>query len=130
MGTKRPRGGALLVAAVCLGTLPGICWAQAADNTSINKRDTAPQALTADQQAETPQDRKLTQQIRRAIVTDKALSTYAHNVKIVAVGGMVTLKGPVRSAEEKQAVAEKAAQIAGPANIKNEMDIAPKKTSK
>ena len=130
MGTKRPLGVALLVAAVGLGNLPGICWAQAADNTSINKRDNAPQALTADQQAETLQDRKLTQQIRRAIVKDKSLSTYAHNVKIVAVGGMVTLKGPVRSAEEKQAVQEIAAQIAGSEKIKNEMDIAPKTTRK
>ena len=130
MGTKRPLGVALLVAAVCLGNLPGICWAQAADNTSINKRDNSPKALTADQQAETPQDRKLTQQIRRALVKDKSLSTYAHNVKIVAVGGMVTLKGPVRSAEEKQAVQEIAAQIAGSEKIKNEMDIAPKTTRK
>jgi len=130
MGTKIPLGIVLLVAAVCLGNLPGTCWAQAADNTSINKRDVSPKALTADQQAETQQDRKLTQQIRRAIVKDKSLSTYAHNLKIVTVGGMVTLKGPVRSAEEKQAVEEMAAQIAGPEKIKNEMDIAPKTTRK
>lgn len=130
MGTKIPLGVGLLVAAVCLGSLPGICWAQAADNTSINKRDNSPKELTADQQGETQQDRKLTQQIRRAIVEDKSLSTYAHNVKIVAVDGMVTLKGPVRSAEEKQAIEKKAAQIAGPEKIKNEMDIAPKTTRK
>ena len=130
MGTKRPLGVAVLVAALCLGTLPGSCWAQAADNTSLNKRDTAPQARTADQQAETDQDRKLTQQIRRAIVTDKSLSTYAHNVKIVAVGGKVTLKGPVRSEEEKRTIEAKAAQIAGPENVKNEIGIAPKTTSK
>jgi len=130
MGTKIPLGVALLAATVCLGNLPGTCWAQAADNTSINKRDNAPQALTADQQAETKQDRKLTQQIRRAIVKDKSLATYAHNVKIVAVGGMVTLKGPVRSEEEKRTIEEKAAQIAGNGNVKNEIGIAPKKTSK
>ncbi len=130
MGTKRPLGMALLVAAVCLGNLPGICWAQAADNTSVNKRDSSPKALTADQQAETQQDRELTRKIRRAIVKDKSLSTYAHNVKIITVSGMVTLKGPVRSEEEKRAVEEKAAQIAGPEKMKSEMDIAPTKTRK
>jgi hyperosmotically inducible periplasmic protein len=130
MGTKIPLGVALLVAAVCLGNLPGICWAQAADNTSINKRDNSPKARTADQQAETQQDRKLTQKIRRAIVADKSLSTYAHNVKIITVDGMVTLKGPVRSEEEKRTVEEKAAEIAGKGNIKSEIGIAAKKTTR
>jgi len=51
-------------------------------------------------------------------------------VKIITVGGMVTLKGPVRSEEEKMAVEEKAAGIVGNANIKSEIDIAPKKTGK
>lgn len=120
----------LVVAATFLVNVPGACLAQSADNTEINKRDQSQEELTAGQQGETKQDREITQKIRRAIVTDKSLSTNAHNVKIITVGGMVTLKGPVRSEEEKRAVEEKAAQIAGNGNIKSEIGIAPKKTRK
>ena len=120
----------LVVAATFLVNVPGACLAQSADNTEINKRDQSQEELTAGQQGETKQDREITQKIRRAIVTDKSLSTNAHNVKIITVGGMVTLKGPVRSKEEKRAVEKKAAQIAGNANIKSEIGIAPKKTQK
>jgi osmotically-inducible protein OsmY len=104
--------------------------AQPADNTKINQRDRSQKELTADQQGETKQDREITQKIRRAIVNDKSLSTYAHNVKIITVGGMVTLKGPVKSEEEKRAIEEKATQIAGNEKIKSEIDIATKKTRK
>ena len=116
--------------AVFIVNIPGACFAQPADNTKINQRDRSPQELTADQQGETKQDREITQKIRRALVNDKSLSTYAHNVKIITVGGMVTLKGPVKSEEEKRAVEEKAVQIAGNDKIKSELDIAPKKTRK
>ena len=116
--------------AVFIVNIPGACLAQPADNTKINQRDRSQKELTADQQGETKQDREITQKIRRAIVNDKLLSTYANNVKIITVGGMVTLKGPVRSEEEKRAIEEKAAQIAGNDKIKSEIDIAPKKTRK
>ena len=118
----------LVVAAVFLVNVP--CWAQAADNTGINKRDQSQKERTAGQQGETKPDREITQKIRRAIVTDKSLSTYAHNVKIITVDGMVTLKGPVRSEEEQRTIEEKAAQKAGNGNIKSEIGIAPKKTRK
>jgi len=120
----------LVVAALFLVNIPGACWAQAADNTGINTRDQSQKERTAGQQGETKPDREITQKIRRAIVTDKSLSTYAHNVKIITVDGMVTLKGPVRSEEEKRTVEEKAAQIAGKDNVKSQIGIAPKKTGK
>ena len=68
-----------------------------ADNTKVNERDREKGAVTADQQKENASDRDLTQKIRHALMQDKSLSTYAHNVKVVAQGGQVTLKGPVRS---------------------------------
>ena len=68
-----------------------------ADNTKVNKRDRAKGATTADQQKENTSDREITQKIRRALMDDKTLSTYAHNVKVVAQDGQVTLKGPVRT---------------------------------
>jgi osmotically-inducible protein OsmY len=117
----------LFVSVLFLVNIPGACLAQSSDNTEINKRDRSEKELTADQQGETKQDREITQKIRLAIVKDKSLSTYAHNMKIITVGGMVTLKGPVRSEEEKRAIEEIAAQIAGNGKIMSEIDIAPNK---
>ena len=115
----------LFVSALFFVTVPGACLAQPADNTKTNERDRSPNELTADQQKETKQDREMTQKIRRAIVKDKSLSTNAHNVKIITVRGMVTLKGPVRSEEEKRTIEGIAGQIAGKDKITSEISIAP-----
>jgi osmotically-inducible protein OsmY len=72
-------------------------------------------------------DRDLAKQIRRDIVKDDSLSTYAHNVKVIVQNGTVTLKGPVRSEEEKQAVESKATAIAGDGKVTNQLAVAPKK---
>jgi osmotically-inducible protein OsmY len=99
--------------------------AQAApDNTAKNQRDRNKAELTADQQKENKTDRELARQIRQSLVKDKSLSTYAHNIKVIAQNGEVTLKGPVKSAEEKQAIEAKAAEVAGgPDKIKSEIEV-------
>lgn len=94
-----------------------------ADNTKLNQRDRNASEPTADQQKSNQSDRDITQQVRKAIMADKALSTYAHNVKVITQNGMVTLKGPVRSEEEKRAIEAKAAEVAGSDKITNEMDV-------
>ena len=101
-----------------------------ADNTKVNTRDRAKGAVTADQQKENAGDRELTQKIRRALMQDKTLSSYAHNVKIVAQGGQVTLKGPVRTEDEKRTVETKAAEVAGAGHVINQMSVAPVKGTK
>jgi hyperosmotically inducible periplasmic protein len=95
------------------------------DNTKVNDRDRNRAEPTADQQKETRTDRDITRDIRRAIVQDKSLSTYAHNVKIISQNGMVTLKGPVRSEEEKAAVEAKAAEIAGKDKVTSQLEVKP-----
>jgi len=94
-----------------------------ADNTRMNQRDRDASQPTADQQKENRSDRDITQQVRRAIVKDKSLSTYAHNVKIITQNGQVTLKGPVRSEEEKRAIEAKAAEVAGDSKVTSELDV-------
>jgi len=96
------------------------------DNTQMNQRDRQPGEPTADQQKENTSDRDLAKQIRQSFVHDKSLSTYAHNVKVIAQGGKVTLKGPVHSEEEKNALAAKAAEIAGASNVDNQLDVVTK----
>jgi len=98
---------------------------QAPDNTKNNQRDrTQP---TADQQKGTETDIKNTREIRRAITQDKNLSTYAKNIKIVTQNGNVTLRGPVRSEEDKKAIEAKANEVAGATHVKSEIEIATKR---
>jgi osmotically-inducible protein OsmY len=94
-----------------------------ADNTKMNQRDRNGYEATADQQKSNRSDRDITQQVRKAIVDDKSLSTYAHNVKVITQNGMVTLKGPVRSEEEKKSIEAKAAEVAGADKVTNQMDV-------
>jgi hyperosmotically inducible protein len=96
------------------------------DNTKVNKRDRGGTTSTADSQKNNLSDRELTQQIRKALMADKSLSTYAHNVKIISQNGTVTLKGPVRSEEEKKTIVAKAADIAGGASkITDDLSVKP-----
>lgn len=132
MSKHRFRSSVLAFIVTCGAAIPvGSAFAQTPpDNTKVNRRDRAKGAVTADQQKENAGDRDLTQKIRRAVMADKSLSTYAHNVKIVAQGGQVTLKGPVRTAEEKQSVEAKAVEVAGAGHVTNQMSIAPSKSAK
>lgn len=99
--------------------------ATSADNTKVNTRDRADGSPTADQQKENQSDREITRQIRQAVVKDESLSTYAHNVKIITQNGEVTLKGPVRSEDEKRTIEAKAAEVAGENKVVNQLDIKP-----
>jgi hyperosmotically inducible protein len=94
------------------------------DNTKVNKRDQDPSRPTAGQQKENRPDREITRQIRRSITQDKDLSTYARNIKIITQNGNVTLRGPVRSVEEKKNIEAKANGIAGADHVKSEIQIA------
>jgi hyperosmotically inducible periplasmic protein len=95
----------------------------APDNTKTNQRDRSDNAVTADQQKENRSDRELARQIRRAIVKDKSLSTYAHNVKIITQDGQVTLKGPVRSEDEKRTIEAKATEVAGENKVTSQLNV-------
>ncbi len=94
------------------------------DNTRKNKDQAPP---TADQQKMNPADRAITQKIRKSIHEDQSLSTYAHNIKIITQDGKVTLRGPVRSEDEKTSLQAKAAAVAGEENVINQLEIAPSK---
>ena len=97
----------------------------APDNSKTNQGDASQGAITADQQKMNPADRETSRQIRSAIVKDKTLSTYSHNIKIITQNGKVTLKGPVRSDDEKVNIEAKAAAVAGADNVTDRLTIAP-----
>ncbi|MDP8988581.1 MAG: BON domain-containing protein [Acidobacteriota bacterium] len=95
------------------------------DNTKVNKGDVKPGAVTADQQKTNAGDQDVTKRIRRSIMADKSLSTYAHNVKIITQNGAVTLKGPVKTDSEKQSVVAKAVAVAGADKVTDQLSVAP-----
>ena len=133
---KRTKGFVFIAAAALLGSSvmaapqprqdPG--QQSAPDNSKTNKRDRDKSSPTADRQKMNSTDRDLAKRIRSAITDDKSLSTYAHNIKIIAQDGKVTLKGPVRSEEEKSAIETKATEVAGAGNVINQLEVAPPKS--
>ena len=73
-----------------------------------------------------PADRDLCAKIRKSVIADKSLSTYAHNVKIISQDGTVTLKGPVRSDDEVKSIVAKATDVTGSADkVVNQLSVKP-----
>lgn len=124
-------GGRLIALAAMLACAATVAAQQPPpDNSKVNARDAKAAQKTAEDQSNASSDVEITRKIRKAIVDDSALSTYAHNVKIVTAHGKVTLKGPVRSDSEKTAVEVKARDVVGATNVINQITIAPKSGDK
>ena len=93
------------------------------DNTKRNARDADGNTLTPLDQGENEVDRTITQQIRKAVVGKDDFSTNAKNVKIITQDGVVTLRGPVKSSEEKATIASFAQKTAGVKRVDNQLEI-------
>lgn len=102
-----------------------LCVAQAPDNSKMNERDKKMDAPTAVTQSNSKADLKMTRLIRHDLMESTTLSTYAKNVKVITQGGRVTLRGPVRSQEEKTAIEVIAKKHAGETMVDNQLEIAP-----
>lgn len=94
------------------------------DNTAVNARDRQEHAKTADSQSMGTTQTELAANIRSKIVENDALSTYGKNVKII-VGDdhTVTLKGPVKSKEERETIETIARKAAGKNRVLNQIEI-------
>jgi osmotically-inducible protein OsmY len=118
----RMLGDLAISSSLCL-LISAAVFPQSVDNSKTNQQDRQSGTLTADQQTGNKADRDLGSKIRKSITEDKNMSTYAHNVKIIVRNGTVVLKGPVRTEEEKSVIESKVVEIAGAANIKNELTV-------
>ena len=96
------------------------------DNTKINQRDKSVNEMTADQQKMNSSDTEITRLIRKDIMAED-MSTYAHNIKVITMNGRVTLKGPVRSKDEKMLIWKHAVAVAGKANVVDQIRVVPEK---
>jgi len=111
------------VLASVLSAAPLLAGEQDADNTGRNVQDRDDQTLTPGDQGGSAADREVTANVRKAIVADDALSMNAHNVKVITLNGVVTLRGPVKNAAEKSSVAAKAQKVAGVKRVDNQLEI-------
>src|SRR5678815_434984 len=93
------------------------------DNTAINERDRSRETQTSGDQSNSSADLKITQAIRQALIKDSELSTTAKNVKIITNNGQVTLRGPVKNAQEKAKIDQLARSAAGGAKIDDQLDV-------
>jgi len=94
-----------------------------ADNTAINERDRSGESQTSGDQSNSSADLKITQAIRQALMKDSELSTTAKNVKIITDNAQVTLRGPVKDAQEKAKIDQLARSAAGGAKIVDQLDV-------
>jgi hyperosmotically inducible periplasmic protein len=94
-----------------------------ADNSKRNSSEQNKNTNTAEKQSNTKDDLALTQKIRQAVMKDGSLSINAKNIKIIAQDGKITLKGPVDTQQEKDAIAVKAEEIAGKDQVDNQLEV-------
>ena len=95
----------------------------APDNTATNERDRSGETKTSGDQSNSSADLKITQAIRQALIKDSGLSVTAKNIKIITTNGQVTLRGPVKTAQEKAKIDQLARSAAGGAQINDQLEV-------
>jgi osmotically-inducible protein OsmY len=93
------------------------------DNTATNERDRSGETKTSGDQSNSSADLKTTQAVRQALMKDDELSATAKDIKVITANGQVTLRGPVKTAQEKAKIDQLAKSAAGGAKIDNQLDV-------
>jgi hypothetical protein len=99
-----------------------------ADNTGQNKRDREGVTLTPLDQGSSESDREITQAIRKSIVIESGKDEHslaAKNIKIITVNGAVTLRGVVKTDQEKNDIEIRARQAPGVTTVDNQLEVKP-----
>ncbi len=113
----------IALAALALA-LPLRAHATDAENSKRNVVDRNEATVTPGDQGESKADLAITKEIRKQVVAHDGFSLDAKNVKIVTRDGVVTLRGPVKTASEKEMVASLAAQTDGVKRVDDQLEIA------
>ena len=94
-----------------------------ADNTAKNVRDRDDKTPTPMDQGGSEGDRTITAEIRKQVTDSDALSMNAKNVKIITQDGVVTLRGPVKTTQEKTTVASIARKATGVKRVDDQLEV-------
>ena len=92
------------------------------DNTAINARDRVGVAPTPLDQGQGQEDINVTATIRKRVV-EQPISINGQNVKIITRDGKVTLRGPVKTVDEKQLIEKIAAEVAGAESVTSMLEV-------
>ena len=114
---------AMMAGALLLPIVGGVTHATDADNTARNVRDSGDKTLTPMDQGGSETDRTLTQEIRKAVMAKDGLSTNAQNVKIITIDSIVTLRGPVKTADEKSTIVALATKTPGVRRVDDQLEV-------
>ena len=111
------------LSAVSLGALAADDKNVNPDNTAKNERDRSGETQTSGDQSNSSADLKIAQAIRQALMKDSELSMIAKNIKVITVNGHVTLRGPVKTTQEKSKIDQLAKSAAGGAQIEDQLEV-------
>ncbi len=105
--------------------IPLVAPTAASSQSSADKHDgkKPKQDVNAADQSDSEPDRKITQQIRKALMDDDSLSFAAKNVTIVTRKGKVTLRGQVDNARERSAVVAAAGNVVGATRVDDKLFV-------
>lgn len=121
----------LLTIAVIASVSAGIVIAKQSTGVVIARQDISPNprvvsqqdGITVGDQSNRPADLETVKRIRRELMKDDSLSTKAKNVKVIVANNGVTLKGPVNTAAEREAILKHAYITAPKHRIYNQMSV-------
>jgi hyperosmotically inducible protein len=113
----------LCVSALAVSAMAQDASPAAPDNTATNQRDRSGETKTSGDQSKDSAAIQTTAAIRRAVVADDSLSMTAKNCKIITAGDTVTLRGPVKSADEKTKIEQLAQSAASNSKIDNQLEV-------
>jgi len=116
----------LLAVVLLLSTSAAYADEEKGDNTARNKGHEKKSAVNAQDAGDSKSDIQIARDIRKKLVEDSTLSSYAKNAKVIVKKGHVTLKGPVRSNDEVTSIVNKAKECAGDANVACELEVVAK----
>lgn len=91
-------------------------------NTGVNIRDRESTTKTPFDQNENKSDIAITANIRKQVVGTK-MSVDAQNVKIMTQDGKVTLRGPVKTEQEKLEIEKIATDVAGANQVDSQLEV-------
>jgi osmotically-inducible protein OsmY len=68
-------------------------------------------------------DRRTTAEVRRRIAADETMSAQARHVNVTTREGVVTLRGPIDSAEERTTLASLAESVPGVRRVEDRLQV-------
>lgn len=96
-------------------------------NSGTDAETRSTNEVTAIDQGNSPADMETTRKIRADLMERGDLSAFGKNALVITQDGVVTLKGHVRSKQEKRIIEQCAVKVAGKSKVKNELQIIPAK---